>query len=163
MRPNRRPLALHRRLPALNRHLLVLGALALLLSSFACRHGSSTEPGARTLFLVYSEPSSFPPPGDPGCTHHNAPAFLHAMTDWGGAGTLQPREGRVHSLLFDAPPPGEHWLQVFDYRFCATGCPIAVEGLSINSVQLRRVSPSGGASSCPVVWFSLGSHGSVSP
>ena len=47
-----------------------------LVAAFGCGGRSITEPQVTTILVTYSEPASFPPPGDPGCTHHNAPSFL---------------------------------------------------------------------------------------
>jgi hypothetical protein len=108
------------------------------------------------------EPSSFPPPGDPGCTHHNTPSFLVVGTDWGSTGKLQPRDGSVHSLALDMPTPGDHWVRVFDYRFCSTGCPTATAGIFVNGVPLVRLAPPDNLS-CPVLWFRVSSNGTVAP
>jgi len=141
----------------------ILASCAALTMLFGCGGGRSiTEPHATKLTITYTEPASFPAPGDPGCTHHNGPSFLVAELDSGSTGRLQPRDGAVHSMTLDAPAPGDHWVRVFDYRFCSTGCPNATSGLSINGVTLDRLSPAD-ASTCPVVWFHLDSNGTVSP
>ena len=139
-----------------------LASFAALMVVLGCGGHSVTEPHAAALVVTYAEPASFPPPGDPGCTHHNAPSFLVVDTDSGLTGRLEPREGAFHSTTLEAPTPGDHWLRVFDYRFCSTGCPNATSGVSINGVALNRVAPPG-AATCPVVWFHQGADGTTSP
>jgi len=142
------------------RTVLAAGVASLLV--LRCGGRSATENRTDTLLLVYEEPASFPPSGDPGCTHHNATAFLDAATDWGATGRLQPRDGSLHSLTLDMPAAGDHWLQVSDYRFCSTRCAVATTGLSVNTSRLVRLAPPDDQS-CPVVWFRVNSDGTVSP
>ena len=139
-------------------------SLALLLLLLGCGSSSPSEPGTKALVVSYSEPGSFPPPSnDPGCVHHNAPAFLVVETDWGAQGRLQPSNASVHSVELDRPGPGDHWLRVFDYRYCSTGCAIATTGLSLDGVPLVRVEPPPGESGCPAVWFHVNQNGAASP
>ncbi len=142
----------------------LLAGCAMLLVLSGCSGSSTTEPRIDTLVVAYAEPASFPPPpfADPSCAHHNAPSFLRVETDWGASGSLQPREGTEHSLAFDLPAAGDHWLRVSDYRFCSTGCPLATTGISVNGVPLVRLE-SPDSLACPAVWFRVSSDGTVSP
>ena len=140
----------------------LLVSSAVLMVILGCGGRSVTEPQPAALVVTYAEPESFPPPGDPGCTHHTAPSFLVVDTDSGLTGHLEPRAGTFHSTTLDAPTPGDHWVRVSDYRFCSTGCPNATSGVSINGVALNRLAPPDTAT-CPVMWFHLSADGTVSP
>jgi hypothetical protein len=145
-------------------------SLGLGLANLACNHEKTpTLPQFVPISVVYVyqpiSPPSTPDPNLTMCYHHYAPSNLKVSTSWGDTLFLQKLDEHRYAVSFPNVPTGRDlWLSFIDIDLCAdssTTAPFATRGVSINGVQLRRVTTTSEGS--PAVAFTLSREGTVVP